>query len=141
MLSLSSLSSSTPNSHPPFLFCFPFLILFCPLFLFLLFYCFCTFSLHPLHPLHPFLASPHLLSSLSPSYPLILSPSHPLTLFLPPPSSLHSITISSCSKELYAGYSNQQVVAWVKPKHNANPNQEDGDLDMENYYFFHKIRL
>jgi len=50
-----------------------------------------------------------------------------------------SITISSCSKELYAGYSNQQVVAWVKPKHITNHEEADFvDLGMETYYL-HKM--
>ena len=49
-----------------------------------------------------------------------------------------SIAVSSDSKELYAGYSSQQIVGWVKPKYSAVP--EDGEFEhlpgatMEAYY-------
>ena len=46
-----------------------------------------------------------------------------------------SIAVSADSKELYAGYSSQQVVGWVKPKSSAVP--EEGEFEhvgMEAYF-------
>ena len=49
-----------------------------------------------------------------------------------------SIAVSSDSKELYAGYSSQQIVGWVKPK--SSSAQEDTEFEhlpgttMEAYY-------
>ena len=48
---------------------------------------------------------------------------------------LHSIAVSSDSKELYAGYSNQQIVGWVKPKSSSVPEEGEYEhLGMEIYY-------
>lgn len=55
-----------------------------------------------------------------------------------------SVAISSCSKELYAGYSNQCLVAWVKPKHDASsdPNSDSYvDLGLDKYYAMKFVRL
>lgn len=35
--------------------------------------------------------------------------------YVPFSLSLNSLAVSSCSTKLYAGYSNQQVVTWIKP--------------------------
>ena len=43
---------------------------------------------------------------------------------------LSSIGISSLSKELYAGYSNQQLVAWVKPRHEHREEQDFEHLSL-----------
>ena len=51
---------------------------------------------------------------------------------------ISSIAVSSDSKELYAGYSSQQIVGWVKPKSSSVP--EEGEFEhisgttMEVYY-------
>ena len=50
---------------------------------------------------------------------------------------LSSIAVSSDSKELYAGYSSQQIVGWVKPK--SSNVSEEGEYEhahagMEAYY-------
>lgn len=52
-------------------------------------------------------------------------------------SIIDSIAVSSDSKELYAGYSSQQIVGWVKPKSSNVP--EEGEFEhvhvgMEAYY-------
>ena len=52
-----------------------------------------------------------------------------------------SIGISSLSKELYAGYSNQQLVAWVKPRHEQREDQEFEHLGLEPYYTMNKMRI
>ena len=47
------------------------------------------------------------------------SPSHvllPIRLLPVVSSSPSSIAISSCSKEIYAGYSHQKLAVWIKPK-------------------------
>lgn len=50
----------------------------------------------------------------------------------------HSLAISSDNKELYAGYSNQQIAAWVKLKHDiAGAHTQEGEfehLNLDNYY-------
>ena len=48
---------------------------------------------------------------------------------------VYSVGISSLSKELYAGYSNQQLVAWVKPHHDVQKEDQDFEhLGLESYY-------
>jgi WD40 repeat protein len=49
-----------------------------------------------------------------------------------------SIGISSLSKELYAGYSNRQLVAWVKPRHEFREEQEFEHLGLEPYFSMSK---
>lgn len=44
-----------------------------------------------------------------------------------------SLTISSCSKELYAGFSNSRIVAWVKPKQDFCEDTEFEHIKLENY--------
>ena len=39
-------------------------------------------------------------------------------------SSLYSLAVSSCSTKLYAGYSNGNIVTWVKPLSDADDNGE-----------------
>jgi hypothetical protein len=55
--------------------------------------------------------------------------------------SVHSIGISSLSKELFAGYSNQQLVAWVKPRHEQREEQEFEHVGLEPYYTMTKMRI
>ncbi|CAI8030834.1 Lysosomal-trafficking regulator [Geodia barretti] len=49
-----------------------------------------------------------------------------------------SIGISSLSKELYAGYSNRQLVAWVKPRHEFREEQDFEHLGLEPYFSMSK---
>ena len=49
---------------------------------------------------------------------IILSLSLSLSLY-------HSLAVSSCSTKLYAGYSNMQVVTWIKPE--TDPDETNGD--------------
>ena len=49
-----------------------------------------------------------------------------------------SIGISSLSKELYAGYSNQQLVAWVKPRYEYREEHDFEHLAMEPYFAMNK---
>ena len=53
----------------------------------------------------------------------------------------HSIGISSLSKELFAGYSNQQLVAWVKPRYEQREEQEFEHVRLEPYYTMPKMRI
>ena len=45
------------------------------------------------------------------------------------------------SKELYAGYSNQQLVAWVKPRYEQKEEPEFEHLGLEQYYTMNKMRM
>ena len=49
-------------------------------------------------------------------------------------SFFHSLTISSCSKELYAGFSDRHIIAWIKPRQDFI--EEEGEYEhirLENY--------
>ena len=49
----------------------------------------------------------------------------------------YSVAVSSDNKELYAGYSNQQIIAWVKPKHSPANFADEGEYEyqgLDNYY-------
>ncbi len=64
-------------------------------------------------------------------------------LFLHIHTYVRSLAISSDNKELYAGYSNRQIAAWVKLKHDAavgthSGTPQEGDFEhlnmADNYY-------